>query len=203
MYSNHDEYEGNLFRNNGSGVAVMYSKEIRMTGNTFESSLGGAAYGILLKEISLGDIRGNLFLGNTVGAFLDGTTRSVLSGNLFQANGWALRVLGNTEANVIIANDFVGNTFDVSTNASRNMNQFSGNYWSRYRGIDLDRNGTGDSPYFPVQLSSLLMEKYGASLLLARSFFFSVLDEAESLLPVLTPETYRDDLPSMGRTTKL
>lgn len=203
MYSNHDDYEGNSFQENGSGVAVMYSKEIRIAGNLFEGSLGGAAYGILLKDIAASELRGNRFLGNTVGAYVEGTTRSLFVSNVFSGNGWALRVLGNTDGNNFIANDFLANTFDLSTNATQNLNRFSGNFWSRYRGIDLDRNGVGDSPYYPVQLSSILMEKYPASVLLTRSFFFTVLDEAENLLPILTPESFQDPAPQMKRNTQL
>lgn len=203
MYSNRDDYEENSFRENGSGVAVMYSKEIRITHNLFEGSLGGAAYGILLKDIAASELRGNRFFNNTVGAYIEGTTRSLFVGNVFSENGWALRVLGNTDGNSFVANDFFANTFDLSTNATQNMNSFSGNYWSRYRGIDLDHNNVGDSPYYPVQFSSMLMEKYPASVLLIRSFFFKVLDEAENLLPILTPKSFQDSTPQMKRSTSL
>jgi nitrous oxidase accessory protein len=200
MFSHRNGFEKNVFSANGSGVAVMYSREIRMIGNTFSGSRGGAAYGILLKDISQGDIRANLFTDNTVGAYIEGTTRSSFSGNVFSANGWAMRVLGNTEGIVFTQNDFLGNTFDVTTNASTSLNTFSGNYWSKYRGLDLDRDGIGDIPYRPVQLSTLLMERHGVLIILIRSFFFSVLDEMESILPVLTPASYRDEHPRMKAT---
>ena len=35
MFSNHDSYEANIFENNGAGVAVMFSKWIRMEKNRF------------------------------------------------------------------------------------------------------------------------------------------------------------------------
>jgi len=197
MFSNEDEYRDNVFDGNGSGVAVMYSTGIRMVGNRFSRSFGGSAYGILLKDISASEVRANVFTDNTVGAFLEGTTRSNFMGNVFLSNGWALRVLGNTDSNLFEANDFKENTFDVATNAGTNMNRFTGNYWDSYRGMDLDRDGLGDDPFRPVRLSSLLMEKYGVSVLLLKSFFFSVVDQVESILPLLTPETYRDDRPRM------
>ncbi|MCM2278141.1 MAG: nitrous oxide reductase family maturation protein NosD [Oligoflexia bacterium] len=198
MFSNDDEYDGNLFRGNGSGVAVMYSRNIRMTANRFETSLGGAAYGVLLKDISASQLRDNRFIGNTVGAFLEGTTRSRFEGNTFQGNGWALRVLGNTDSNTFTGNSFLANTFDVSTNAGTNLNRFERNYWDGYRGVDLDRDGIGDDAYRPVRLSSLLIERNGVASLLLHSFFFAVLDQAEHAIPALTPETYRDDAPLMA-----
>jgi nitrous oxidase accessory protein len=170
-----------------------------MVENTFLNSRGPAAYGILLKDISDSEIRSNRFAGNTVGVYLEGTTRSVFAGNLFESNGWAMRILGDSDGNAFAQNDFVSNTLDVATNATINGNQFSGNYWSRYRGFDLDHNGVGDDPYHPVQFTSMLMEKYGASVLLINSFFFSVIDQIESVMPVLTPKAFADDAPRMKR----
>lgn len=199
MFSDRDEYRQNTFSINASGVAVMYSKNIIMLRNTFELSSGAAAYGILLKDISASEIRANRFLGNTVGAYLEGTTRSRFEGNLFEANGWALRVLGNCDSNTFTGNDFVANTFDASTNSSSSQNRFERNFWSAYTGLDLDHDGFGDTAYRPVKLSSVLMERYGTSMLLLKSFFFTIADEAESALPVLTPEAFRDERPLIRR----
>jgi nitrous oxidase accessory protein len=201
MFSHHDEYRGNTFSDNGSGVAVMYSNHIRMVANSFRKSLGPSSYGILLKDIAAAEIRENEFHENTIGAYLEGTTRSAFSRNRFSRNGWAVRILGDCDGIVFSQNNFQANTFDISTNASRSLNTFSGNYWSRHRGLDLNRDGTGDQPYYPVQFSTLLMSRYGASVLLIRSFFFTVLDEMEALIPALTPASFRDDHPRMRPVT--
>ncbi len=201
MFSNHNEYRGNVFAENGSGVAVMYSKSILMAGNRFEGSRGPAAYGLLLKDISDSFIGANRFAGNTVGAYLEGTSRSEFRGNTFRGNGWALRVLGDCDSNTIAGNDFLDNTFDVGTNATANANVIAGNHWGRYRGLDLDGDGIGDDPYLPVPLSALLMERFGATVLLINSFFFMVLDEIENVLPALAPESFRDAKPAMRRMT--
>ena len=42
MFSNDDVYEGNLFENNGAGVAVMFSKAIKMHKNIFRNNWGGS-----------------------------------------------------------------------------------------------------------------------------------------------------------------
>lgn len=201
MFSNNNEYRGNEFIGNESGVAVMYSKSIQMFGNRFADSRGGAAYGILLKDISDSFIVANKFTGNTVGVYLEGTSRSEFTGNTFERNGWAVKILGDCDENKFSRNDFVDNTFDVSTNATANRNAFLRNYWSRYRGLDLDKNGVGDDPYFLVQLSTLMMERFGASVLLINSFFFTLLDQVESVLPVLTPASFNDPEPEMKRLT--
>ena len=56
MFSNDDTYIHNTFRSNGSGVAVMFSKNVVMQYNNFEENWGSAAYGILLKEIQGGAV---------------------------------------------------------------------------------------------------------------------------------------------------
>jgi nitrous oxidase accessory protein len=203
MYSSGNKYMRNIFRKNSSGVAVMYSKNILMDQNQFQDSWGGSAFGILLKEISLSHITRNLFSGNTVGVYLEGTTRSILENNTFQSNGWAVRVLGDSDTNRFVHNNFIDNMFDVSTNASVSQNNFSENFWSDYAGVDMNRDGFGDTPFHPVRLSSVLMEKFGVSVLLLKSFFFSIADEAESAFPVLTPDSLRDDRPLMKKMERI
>ena len=50
MFSNDDSYQQNTFRNNGAGVAVMYSKKVTMQGNHFEQNWGPSAYGHFIKR---------------------------------------------------------------------------------------------------------------------------------------------------------
>src|SRR5690606_26297739 len=93
MYSNDSEFTGNVFRDNGAGVAVMYSKNIAMLGNEFRDNRGAAAYGLLLKEIDDSLVSGNLFADNSAAVYFDGSNRTELSHNEFLRNGYALRVL--------------------------------------------------------------------------------------------------------------
>ncbi len=76
MFSDDCVYEGNTFQANESGVAVMYTRRVRMAGNTFAKNWGGAAYGLLLKDISDSEILDNRFLENTVGLYLEGANRN-------------------------------------------------------------------------------------------------------------------------------
>src|SRR5690606_11204164 len=59
MFSNGNQYTGNRFSKNGSGVAVMYTHGVEMTDNVFEDNWGTASYGLLLKDISNSKIYGN------------------------------------------------------------------------------------------------------------------------------------------------
>ncbi|MCB0834178.1 MAG: nitrous oxide reductase family maturation protein NosD [Bacteroidetes bacterium] len=199
MFSDHCRYVRNTFRGNSSGVAVMYSKYVEMTENVFENNWGPASYGIMLKDINDSHIRGNRFANNTIGIFAEGCSRSMIERNDFADNGWALKIMANCDDNKIFKNNFIGNSFDVSTNSTFSYNTFENNYWSNYTGYDLDRDGIGDVPYRPVRLFSWITEHQPASLFLLRSFFVTVLDLAEAMIPVLTPAKLMDARPSMRR----
>lgn len=197
MSSNETTYENNEFLNNGAGVAVMYSRKIKMFGNRFHHNLGPAAYGLLMKDVFESEVSGNEFTANTVGIFIEGSNRSKFENNLFRKNGWALRIMGDCENNQFNRNDFVANTFEVTTNADHSWNVFAQNYWGQYEGYDLDRNGIGDIPHRPVSLSSIILERTDSSYILMNSFFFAVMDKVERALPGLIPEPLKDEQPAM------
>lgn len=197
MFSDDCVYASNVFRENESGVAVMYTRRVRMEGNRFERNWGAAAYGLLLKDITDSEIRDNRFAENTVGLYLEGANRNLVTGNTFASNGWGLRVLANSEANQVTDNTFTGNSFDVGTNSRQNFSTFSGNYWDRYRGYDLDRDGFGDVPHAPVRLFALVVEQTPPALILLRSPVVDLLDFAERVMPMLTPQTLLDARPRM------
>lgn len=197
MFSHRDAYEDNHFEDNGAGVAVMFSKEIAMRRNRFLANRGASAYGLLLKEINDGEIEDNTFQDNTTGIMIDGCNRINVRDNEFRLNGWALRLFANALDCDFQGNTFAGNTFDVSTNGSLIPNTMSGNYWDRYAGYDLDRDGHGDVPHRPLGFFTLLVEMQPYAMVFSRSLFVSLLDRAERLIPSLTPESMKDDRPLM------
>lgn len=199
MFSNDDMYSGNLFRNNGSGVSVMYSKRIKMLNNHFEENWGDAAYGILLKEISDGVMEGNYFTKNTSAIYMEGANRIHMTKNTFKDNGWALKIQASCMDVVLERNNFIGNTFDVGTNGSLVLNTFKNNYWDKYEGYDLNRDKIGDIPFRPVSMFSMIVEKFPAAMILFRTFITTLLDKTEKILPSLTPENLRDNEPLMNR----
>ena len=201
MFSDDCRYRGNLFRHNGAGVAVMYTRRVEMVDNRFERNEGGAAYGLLLKEISDARLERNRFTRNTTALLADGTTRLVVSGNRFADNGWALRVDANAQGGRITGNDFFRNSFDVATNSRSADTILDGNYWDAYTGYDLGRDGYGDVPHRPVRLFSLLVARNEPALVLLRSTFVALLDLAERVVPTLTPESLADHHPAMRPVT--
>jgi len=197
MFSEGNTYKKNIFSCNGAGVAVMYTKNVTMTQNRFETNWGSNSYGLLLKDIDHSIIEKNIFSGNTTGIYMESSSGTKILNNNFLSNGWAFKILGNCYEDTIELNNFLNNTFDISTNSSQNLNKFNSNYWDRYDGYDLDRDGTGDIPYHPVSLFSTIVEQSPESILLLRSFLVNLLDLTERYIPVFTPQLLVDGNPRM------
>jgi nitrous oxidase accessory protein len=197
MFSNNDGYIDNVFTDNGAGVAVMYSHHVLMQNNRFVHNWGPNAYGILLKEISDATISYNSFDENTVGILMESTNRIDVQRNEFKKNGWALRISASCNENTITLNNFFNNTFDVGTNGTLTLNQFIHNYWDKFDGYDMNKDGLGDVAYHPVSMYSMVIEQNPNAVILMRSFMVTLLDKAEKAIPSLTPENMRDEQPVM------
>lgn len=197
MFSDSCTYRRNTFRDNGAGVAVMYTEHVVMEENTFIHNWGTASYGLLLKEIKYSKVRNNHFERNTIGLYTEASTDVEVHHNDFFQNGWAAKVQGNSVDNNFTNNNFIANTFDVGTNSQQNYNQFTGNYWSHYEGYDLDRDGIGDVPYRPVTLFSYMVQRHSTAIILLKSMLVEILNAAERVMPMLTPETLVDKKPKM------
>ncbi len=195
MFSNENVYKQNVFQNNGAGVAVMFSKKIKMINNKFQNNWGSASYGLLLKEINDAEIIGNLFKENTIGINVEGTNRITYKNNNFMNNGWAIKVRGACYANQFLNNNFLYNSFDISYNSNVNDNLFDKNYWSNYTGYDLDKDGIGDIPYRPVKLFSYIVNRTPETIILLRSLFIDIIDFSEKVSPVFTPDNLLDNNP--------
>lgn len=197
MFSNHNEYLDNLFESNGAGVAVMFSKHIKMYRNVFKKSWGNAAYGLLLKEINDAELSHNTFENNTVAISADGTNRINYIENDFKNNGYAINIKGACYRNVFTRNNFLYNAFDVAYSGMLNENEFDQNYWSGYSGYDLNRDGTGDVPHRPVKLFSYLVNRSPEAIVLLRSLFIDIIDFSEKVSPIFTPAELIDANPQI------
>lgn len=80
-----------------------------------------------------------------------------------------------------------------------NENSFNNNFWSDYRGYDLDKNGIGDVPYRPVKLFSYLVNQSPEAIVLLRSLFIDLVDFSEKVSPIFTPADLTDLNPQMKK----
>jgi nitrous oxidase accessory protein len=197
MFSHKNEYVGNTFKNNGAGVAVMYTKYVKMISNRFIENKGTSSYGLLLKDISDSKIYGNIFENNTCAINMEECNRITVHNNSFTTNGWAIRIQASCSGNEIENNNFIGNTFDIATNGTMVMNTFNGNYWDKYTGYDLNKDKTGDIPHSPVSIYAIIVDQLPVAMILYRSFMVTLLEQIEKIIPSITPAELVDNKPKM------
>lgn len=198
MFSHFNVYSSNRFNHNQAGVAVMFAHNVEMINNTFEFNRGTSSYGLLIKELQYSTIKGNRFLDNTVGLLIDGGSDLNVHHNVIKNNGWGMRLISASTNDTIVHNNFLGNTFDMTTNVSYNRNNVNGNYWDKYEGYDLNKDGYGDVPFHPLSLFSMLAEQNENVLFFFQSFLMNLLDATEKVLPSITPDNYVDNYPHMN-----
>ena len=108
-----------------------------------------------------------------------------------------MKIQASCMDNTIKKNNFIANTFDISTNGTLVLNTFDNNYWDKYEGYDLNKDKIGDLPYHPLSLFSVIVEKNPPAMLLFRSFMVTLLDKSEKIIPSLTPDNFIDNSPLM------
>lgn len=195
MFSDSSEYTGNRFSENVAGVAVMYSQNIKMNKNYFTKNWGFVSNGILLKDIKNSVIAYNVFADNTIAIYMEGCLRNTIMHNNIVKNGWALKILGTCENNNFFKNNFIDNFFEVVSNTHRLDNTFENNFWGNYSGYDLNKDGIGDIPHFPMSLTSYILEISPNAIILFQSIFLDLLNLIEKVNPEFTPTNLKDPQP--------
>jgi nitrous oxidase accessory protein len=197
MFSDSDSYYKNTFERNEAGVAVMYSQHVIMLKNKFDLNWGSSAYGLLLKDIRDSEVYGNVFEKNTMGIYMDGCSRTNFIKNTFNNNGYALRMQASCDDNLFRFNNFTTNSFDYATNGFTVLNTLQFNYWDKYQGYDMGKDGVGDLCFRPMNMLTGIIEEYPTSIILMQSFLSDLLNLLEKVIPSLTPENLKDDYPLM------
>ncbi len=102
--------------------------------------------------------------------------------------------------NNINSNNFINNSFDISTNSQRSYNNYDKNYWSEnVSKYDLNKDGYADIPFRPVKLFSFMIAKMQSSTILMRSLLIDLINYSEKIVPVLTPHNLVDNFPLMKK----
>jgi len=201
MYSNHNTFQGNLFERNVAGAALMYSKDILLTRNTFARCRGFRAYGVLFQSMDNVTARSNLIIDNSRGIFVNNSTQNLIQGNDVVDNDLAIQLNGGSDYNEFLQNNFINNLSellqDVSDMAITWADEKGGNYWSDHGGYDLDGDERGDQP-FRIQNAFQVMESSTPEV---RFYLLSpaarILELAETTLPILDLGEAEDPSPLM------
>ena len=173
MYSDGNAFDGNVFRDNAAGAALMSSKDIVLRRNQFLANQSHRSYGVLLQTVEGSTLQENLIAGNTVGVFFESGHGNRLLANQIERNHIGIHVSDSSDGNQFAGNRFLGNLHTVET-AGRNLTSRwavdgRGNYWDGAVTVDFNRDGVADLPHRELDLFGTLRRELPAVGLLAGS----------------------------------
>lgn len=189
MFAGNATVDDNRLIGNSVGIFLMYSEGLKLRRNVIARNRGPSGYGLGLKDVDFADITDNLIVDNRVGMHLDNSpsridVRHRHQRNVFAYNDIALGLMPNDQQNDFVDNTFFDNVEQISIIGGAHTareNQFTvdgrGNYWSDYRGYDLDGDGVGDVPHRAASLFENLVDRQPK----LRLFLFSPAQQAIEL----------------------
>ncbi len=199
MYTNDSQVIGNISRGNHVGYAIMYSSRIEVRENI---SRNDRDRGILFNFANGTEITGNMVSGGPENClFIYNSNKNLISGNYIAGCGIGIQFTAGSERNEIFGNAFVANRTQVKYVGTRWLEwsvNGTGNYWSDNSAFDLDRDGFGDAPYRPNDLTDQIIWRYPAAKLLLNSPAIQVLKWAQGAFPALHPGGVIDSYPLMA-----
>lgn len=160
MYSDENRFEGNVFRDNAAGAALMSSHDIVLRDNQFLANQSHRSYGVLLQTVEGSLLERNRISGNTVGVFFESGHGNRLLDNQIERNHIGIHASDSSDGNEFAGNRFVGNLHTVETTGGNLTSRWSidgrGNYWDEALTLDLDRDGISDVPHRELDLFGAL-----------------------------------------------
>ncbi len=145
--------ERNHFSHMGTGIVILYSRDVVLRGNHIEHALVGGGAGIVFKESDTGIVEGNTVLHCAAGLKVDAPPEPVgvleVRNNRFAHNITGLYFYGEAGGHLLENNRIEKNLTSVAVSApgAGAANIWRGNYWDDYQGFDRNHDGIGDTPH--------------------------------------------------------
>jgi nitrous oxidase accessory protein len=189
MYCRFAEVENNRFIDNSVGAYLMYSEGLKLRGNTVSSNRGPSGFGIGFKDMKNAVIENNIIASNRVGFYLDGCETMVCRINTVAHNDIGFNLMPTAVRNRFEGNNIIDNAEQALLDglSVQTVNDWSGNYWSDYRGYDIQGDGTGDTPYEPKRLFERLTDRFHDLRIFFGSPSAQAIDFAAATFPVFAP----------------
>jgi len=201
MYSDDNYFYNNRFEHNVAGAALMYSKRINFEKNIFAHNRGYRAYGVLYQSCDFCTASDNLIIDNTRGIYFDASNYNEVWNNDFSSNDIAVHINASCEENKLFKNNFLSNLTSLTVDAKGFPNYWTdegvGNYWSDYKGYDLNDDGIGDIPHKLQNVFEFLEDDYPEVRLYLFSPAAQALEIAEKMFPILMQTDKADPFPVM------
>jgi len=199
MYTNDSEVSGNVSVGNHLGYALMFSRNITVTGNF---SLKDRTHGIMLNYANSSTVRDNFVRGGTHEkcVFIYNAHKNTIAGNRFEGCGVGIHFTAGSERNAITGNAFISNRHQVKyvgTKAVEWSYAGRGNFWSDHAAYDLDRNGLADGRFKPNDLMDHILWAQPAAKMLLGSPAVQLIRWSQQAFPALMPGGVVDSHPLM------
>lgn len=210
MYSHNSSVKNNKIADNSVGIYMMYSHQMTLAKNKIYRNNGNSGFGIALKECNKIKILENDLVSNRVGIHSDNSPlsrpkhpedESIVMSNNISHNNIGFSFIGRGQGLNVVKNDFDDNWVQVSSKGVRVVNsKWEKNYWSDYRGLDIEGDGFGSFPYRAKNLFNELTDKYEGFKIFSFGPVIIAFSFAERLLPWLSESfKFEDKTPRFKR----
>lgn len=185
--------ERNHLSDMGTGIVVLYSRDVVLRENHIAHALTGGGAGIVFKESDTGIVVGNTVLHCAVGLKVDAPPEPVgvldVRDNRFAHNIIGLFFYGEAGGHRFERNRFDNNltTVAISGKGAGEANVWLGNRWDEYEGFDRDGDGVGDRPHDVWLYADRIWMDTPMATFFRNSPLLELLDFLERLAPFSSP----------------
>jgi nitrous oxidase accessory protein len=206
VFSPRLKIERNRISGMGTGIVVLYSRDVELRDNHIEHALTGGGAGIVFKESDTGIVERNTVLHCAVGLKVDAPPEPVgvleVRDNRFAHNIVGLYFYGEAGGHRLARNRFDNNltTVAISGQGAGAANVWRNNRWDEYQGFDRNRDGVGDTPHDVWLFADRIWMEAPMATFFRNAPSLELLDFLERLAPFSLP--YRiltDPAPDMRR----
>lgn len=198
MWTNGSTISNNLSEGNTVGYAMMFSRNIVMTGNV---SVNDKAHGLLLNSVNHSVVTGNAVVdGGTECVFIYDANQNEFARNWFEGCPVGVHFTAGSEGNRFSENAFINNqnqVMYVGTRAIEWSTGGRGNFWSDNSAFDLNGDDIADMPYRPNDVVDRVVWAVPLAKLLLNSPAIQVVRWAQAEFPAMTPGGVVDSAPLM------
>jgi nitrous oxidase accessory protein len=200
MYAHQNLVEDNEFRQNMTGVFLMYSDGVVLRRNRILGAQGATGVGVGFKESSRVTLEENQIVYCATGILLDVSPFEPDTLNVFLRNRIAYNGIGVVFHTDWTGNEFLGNEFRsnfaqvaVRGGGGATRNVWRGNHWDDYQGFDRDGDGVGDRPYVLHAYADRIWMEQPAAAFFRASPLLEVIDFLDRLAPFSAPTLILSD----------